>query len=236
MTSRQLDRIILASASPRRAELLRAAGIDFDVRPADVDEAILPGEAPSDYVSRLAEAKARVVHERNHDRTVLAADTAVVVDGGILGKPIDEADAHPPPGEALVVARPVEPPVETRRADLEGVATAPEIGDVEQGRGLPGDGLAVLQPDTVRPIEGESKGPADELGPTINLDFNTGLGGVAGFLIRLRHGGTRWFMVDTPVSGSSSSLDGALGSSHGLRGVPNQPSERIREEVNRHGV
>lgn len=78
--------------------------------------------------------------------------------------------------------------------------------------------------------------PADELGPTINLDFNTGLGGVAGFLIRLRHGGTRWFMVDTPVSGSSSSLDGALGSSHGLRGVPNQPSERIREEVNRHGV
>jgi septum formation protein len=93
MTSRQLDRIILASASPRRAELLRAAGIDFDVRPADVDEAVLPGEAPSDYVSRLAEAKARVVHERNHDRTVLAADTAVVVDGGILGKPIDEADA-----------------------------------------------------------------------------------------------------------------------------------------------
>ena len=57
MTSRPLDRIILASASPRRAELLRAAGIDFDVRPADVDEAIRPGEAAADYVSRLAEAK-----------------------------------------------------------------------------------------------------------------------------------------------------------------------------------
>lgn len=94
MTVPQIDRIILASASPRRAELLRAAGIDFDVRPADIDEAILPGEAPSDYVSRLAEAKARVVHERENDRTVLAADTAVVVDGHILGKPIDEADAQ----------------------------------------------------------------------------------------------------------------------------------------------
>ena len=93
MTSRQIDRLILASASPRRAELLRAAGIDFDVRPAEVDEAILSGEAPSEYVSRLAEAKARVVHERGSERTVLAADTAVVVEEEILGKPIDEADA-----------------------------------------------------------------------------------------------------------------------------------------------
>ena len=93
MTLRPIDRLILASASPRRAELLRAAGIDFDVRPADVDEAILPGEAPSEYVSRLAEAKARVVHERDNERTVLAADTAVVVEGEILGKPIDAADA-----------------------------------------------------------------------------------------------------------------------------------------------
>ena len=93
MTSRLLDRITLASASPRRAELLRAAGIDFDIRPADIDEAIRPGEAPGDYVSRLAEAKARVVHERDGNQTVLAADTAVVVDGQILGKPMDEADA-----------------------------------------------------------------------------------------------------------------------------------------------
>ena len=93
MTSRPLDRIILASASPRRAELLRAAGIDFDIRPADVDEAIRPGEAAADYVSRLAEAKARVVHESDGNQTVLAADTAVVVDGQILGKPMDETDA-----------------------------------------------------------------------------------------------------------------------------------------------
>jgi septum formation protein len=94
MTSRRLDRIILASASPRRAELLRAAGIDFDVRPADIDEAILPGEATLDYVTRVAEAKARSVHEGNGKQTVLAADTAVVVDGQILGKPIDESDAR----------------------------------------------------------------------------------------------------------------------------------------------
>lgn len=93
MTSRPLDRIILASASPRRAELLRAAGIDFDVRPADIDETMRPGEEPADYVSRLAEAKARAVHERDGNQTVLAADTAVVVDGQILGKPMDEADA-----------------------------------------------------------------------------------------------------------------------------------------------
>jgi septum formation protein len=86
-------RIILASASPRRAELLRAAGIDFDVQSASVDETTVAGESPGDYVSRLAEAKARIVHEHDGNRTVLAADTAVVVDGHILGKPLDEADA-----------------------------------------------------------------------------------------------------------------------------------------------
>jgi septum formation protein len=86
-------RIVLASASPRRAELLRAAGIDFDVQPANVDETIAAGESPNEYVSRLAEAKARLVYERDVRRTVLAADTAVVVDAHILGKPLDEADA-----------------------------------------------------------------------------------------------------------------------------------------------
>ena len=86
-------RIVLASASPRRAELLRAAGIDFDVQPANVDETIAPGESPNEYVSRLAEAKARLVYERDVRRTVLAADTAVVVDAHVLGKPLDDADA-----------------------------------------------------------------------------------------------------------------------------------------------
>ena len=88
------ERIVLASASPRRAELLRAAGIDFDLLPANVDESALPGEMPRDYVSRLAEAKARAVHAMDGRRTVLAADTVVVVDTHILGKPLDEADAR----------------------------------------------------------------------------------------------------------------------------------------------
>jgi len=87
------ERIVLASASPRRAELLRAAGIEFDVVPANVDESILGGETPLLYVSRLAEAKARAVHESAGDRCVLAADTAVVVDFHILGKPIDADEA-----------------------------------------------------------------------------------------------------------------------------------------------
>ena len=88
------DRIVLASASPRRAELLRAAGVDFDVQPADVDESLGGGELPIEYVSRLAEAKGRVIYERDTARTVLAADTVVVVDGHILGKPADGADAR----------------------------------------------------------------------------------------------------------------------------------------------
>src|SRR6187401_2867260 len=89
----RIERIVLASASPRRAELLRAAGIDFDIQPANVDEAIAPGESPSDYVLRLAEAKARLVYDRDARRTVLAADTAVIVDAHILGKPLDDTDA-----------------------------------------------------------------------------------------------------------------------------------------------
>jgi septum formation protein len=89
----RIERIVLASASPRRAELLRAAGIDFEVQPANVDEAIATGESPNEYVCRLAEAKARLVHERDVRRIVLAADTAVVVDAHILGKPLDDTDA-----------------------------------------------------------------------------------------------------------------------------------------------
>lgn len=86
-------RLILASASHRRAELLRAAGIAFDVMPADVDELQLAGETPRDHVRRLAEAKAGAVLERVAGRPVLAADTVVVVDGEVLGKPVDDDDA-----------------------------------------------------------------------------------------------------------------------------------------------
>jgi septum formation protein len=86
-------RLLLASASPRRAELLRAAGYVFDVQPADADESVRPGEAAAVYVRRVAEAKARAVLPEAGDRVVLAADTTVVIDGRILAKPEDRDDA-----------------------------------------------------------------------------------------------------------------------------------------------
>lgn len=85
--------LLLASASPRRAGLLRAAGFDFDVRPAHVNESVHVDETPDQYVRRIADAKARAVLADAVDRVVLAADTTVVVDGRILGKPADAADA-----------------------------------------------------------------------------------------------------------------------------------------------
>ena len=85
--------LILASASPRRADLLREAGIDVEVQPADVNEDVERGEAPEDYVRRVAEAKGRAVSQRMTGRLVLAADTAVVVAGQILGKPTNSEDA-----------------------------------------------------------------------------------------------------------------------------------------------
>jgi len=85
--------IILASASPRRAQLLTAAGISFDVIPADVDETPREGESPLDYVERLALEKARAVSRAAPARIVLGADTTVVLDGHILGKPMDRAEA-----------------------------------------------------------------------------------------------------------------------------------------------
>lgn len=85
--------IVLASASPRRAELLTLAGFRFIVDPADVDETERPGEPPEDYVLRVARDKARTVARRHAGRIVLAADTTVVAGGAILAKPADEADA-----------------------------------------------------------------------------------------------------------------------------------------------
>lgn len=86
-------RLLLASASPRRAELLRAAGFQFDVQPADVDEAFQVGESPEGHVGRLAEAKAEAVLNGAGERVVLAADTVVVIDDLVLGKPADARDA-----------------------------------------------------------------------------------------------------------------------------------------------
>lgn len=86
---------MLASASPRRAELLRSVGLDFDVLPADIDESVRSGEVPATYVARLSAEKARVVASRvGPDVLVVAADTTVDVDGRILEKPLDEADAR----------------------------------------------------------------------------------------------------------------------------------------------
>ena len=84
--------IILASQSPRRAELLRQVGIAHHAVPADVDERALPGETPEDYVERVATAKARAVHAIHPDAIVLGSDTAVVLGTQILGKPVDRAD------------------------------------------------------------------------------------------------------------------------------------------------
>ncbi|MDZ4800394.1 MAG: Maf family protein [Bryobacteraceae bacterium] len=85
-------RLVLASASPRRREILQNAGLRFEVRVAGVPEAPLPGESPVDYVRRLAFAKASAV-ARAEDEVVLGADTVVVLDAHILEKPRDAADA-----------------------------------------------------------------------------------------------------------------------------------------------
>jgi septum formation protein len=86
--------LILASASPRRAELLTAAGIPFEIRPAHIDETARRGEDPRTYASRVAVEKAQAVAAQSPGRPVLAADTVVVIDGQILGKPIDADDAR----------------------------------------------------------------------------------------------------------------------------------------------
>lgn len=86
-------RLVLASASPRRRELLTAAGFTFEVDVADVDETVHPGEAAGAYAQRVARAKALAVAARWPDAVVLGADTIVVVDGDVMGKPRDAADA-----------------------------------------------------------------------------------------------------------------------------------------------
>lgn len=85
--------LVLASASPRRQELLRAAGISFTVQPADVDETPQAGESPEGCAERLAREKAMAVWRTRPQDVVLGADTVVVVDHELLGKPTDAADA-----------------------------------------------------------------------------------------------------------------------------------------------
>jgi septum formation protein len=90
----QLPKLILASGSPRRSEILSAVGWEFEKDVPEIDEAILNGESPEEYVLRLARSKAAAVAERHPGRMVLGADTTVVIDGEIIGKPVDMADAE----------------------------------------------------------------------------------------------------------------------------------------------
>jgi septum formation protein len=85
--------LILASASPRRQELLREAGIAIEIHPAHIPEQRLPGEAAIDYAKRLSREKALAVAHRFANRFVLGADTIVVVDEDVLEKPLDHHDA-----------------------------------------------------------------------------------------------------------------------------------------------
>jgi septum formation protein len=89
-----LTPLVLASSSPRRAEILRAVGWPFEASPAGVDETRREGEAPEDFVRRLAREKAEAVASRRLFGLVLGADTTVVVGGEILEKPRDEEDAR----------------------------------------------------------------------------------------------------------------------------------------------
>jgi septum formation protein len=87
------QKLILASASPRRQDLLRQAGFEFEVHPAHIPEVQNAGESPLEYALRLAREKAQAVAKRFPERFVLGADTIVVVDSLVLGKPRDAEDA-----------------------------------------------------------------------------------------------------------------------------------------------
>lgn len=89
----QVRSLVLASASPRRSELLRRAGLEFSVRPVEVDESLISGEGAAQAAGRLALAKARAAEAPEPGAAVLAADTLVALGDTVLGKPKDEAEA-----------------------------------------------------------------------------------------------------------------------------------------------
>lgn len=94
MSARVPVNVILASQSPRRRELLTLIGIKHDVRPADIDESLHAGEEPVPHAERLAREKSHRLAERHPNAVVIAADTIVVLDGEILGKPADADEAR----------------------------------------------------------------------------------------------------------------------------------------------
>jgi septum formation protein len=91
--TRTRPRVVLASQSPRRRELLTLVGIAHEVRPADIDESYLPGETPREHAERLARGKAAALEGLGDDTVTIGSDTIVVVDGDVLGKPRDRAHA-----------------------------------------------------------------------------------------------------------------------------------------------
>ncbi len=86
-------RMVLASGSPRRRELLQSLGLSFDIYRPDVDESVIEGESPHELCMRLSRLKAEAGAEKFSDSLIIAADTIVVIDGLILGKPKDRTDA-----------------------------------------------------------------------------------------------------------------------------------------------
>ena len=86
-------RVVLASASPRRRDLLNLIGIAHEVRPANIDETMRPREAPRRYAERLAREKASAISTRDPDLITIGADTVVVINCKVLGKPADPSDA-----------------------------------------------------------------------------------------------------------------------------------------------
>ena len=92
MTARE-PKIILASASPRRSELLSQIGVKFELVPSDIEERPHPDEAPPDYITRIARAKVIAVARQQEAGLIIGADTVVVLDGRLLGKPVDNQEA-----------------------------------------------------------------------------------------------------------------------------------------------
>src|SRR5215510_3111741 len=93
MANQLCEKLILASSSPRRRELLTAVGWEFEAITAGIDESVKAGEDPATYVQRLALSKAEAVAAKLEHGLVLGADTTVVIDDQILGQPIDNEDA-----------------------------------------------------------------------------------------------------------------------------------------------
>lgn len=88
-----MKRIILASGSPRRRDFIKSLGLDFEIIVPNIDESPLVGEKPKDLVLRLSSLKAKEINKTNHDAVIIAADTIVVLNGEILGKPLNRKDA-----------------------------------------------------------------------------------------------------------------------------------------------